>query len=62
MNLQKIKERPVVIDWAVSKDVYDKDGKISGKRGLVYLPYNCYCSLFIGALPYFWNAVMQFHS
>lgn len=62
MNLQKIKERPVVIDWAVSKDVYDKDGKISGKRGLVYLPHNCYCSLFIGASPYFWNAVMQFHS
>ena len=62
MNLQKIKERPVVIDWAVSKDVYGKDGKISGKRGLIYLPYNCYCSLFIGALPYFWNAVIQFHS
>lgn len=53
MNLQKIKERPVVIDWAVSKDVYDKDGKISGNCGLVCLPCNCYGSFFIITLSYF---------
>ena len=45
MNLQEIKGRQVVVDWAVSKDKYDESKKKEGKFHEMFTFFLSYCML-----------------